>query len=159
MGKRGPPPTPKALLKLRGSWRGDLIDNTPDPSPGKPTRPAWLSGDAAKAWKRLVPVLDKAGMLSKVDGNALGRYCQLWARWRDAEDFIAKHGTTYPIRRSEKVTEFRPFPQVKIAATLADQLLRLEQHFGLTPSARTRLTSSDDRPKDDLEDFLSVKHG
>lgn len=79
-------------------------------------------------------------VLSRIDGNALARYCRLWSRWKKVEQFIDKHGDTYPIKDdSGKIKCLMPFPQVAIAHKLAGLLGRLEQEFGLTPSARSRI--------------------
>ena len=46
----------------------------------------------------------------------------------------------YPLRSDDgKVKCFMQWPQVAIAHKLAQQLTRLEQEFGMTPSARTRV--------------------
>ncbi len=80
-------------------------------------------------------------VLARIDGNALARYCQLWARWKKAELFVQKHGDTYPLKdESGRIKCLMPFPQVAIAHKLAAQLTRLEQEFGMTPSARTRIS-------------------
>jgi len=80
------------------------------------------------------------GVLTRIDGNALSRYCRLWARWRKAEAFIDQRGDMYPLKdESGKVRCFQQWPQVAIAGKLALQLTRLEQEFGMTPSARARI--------------------
>jgi len=80
-------------------------------------------------------------VLTRIDGNALARYCQLWARWKKAELFAQKHGEVYPLKDESGRTKcLMPFPQVAIANKLAAQLTRLEQEFGMTPSARTRIS-------------------
>ena len=38
-----------------------------------------------------------------------------------------------------RIRYFQQWPQVAIASKLAQQLTRLEQEFGMTPSARTRI--------------------
>jgi hypothetical protein len=40
------------------------------------------------------------GVLSRIDGNALARYCRLWSRWRKAEAFIDKNGKMYRSRKT-----------------------------------------------------------
>ena len=41
----------------------------------------------------------------KIDRGALARYCQLWARWRENEEFLKEHGQAYPVkdRRGEVI--------------------------------------------------------
>jgi len=80
-------------------------------------------------------------VLTRIDANALTRYCQLWARWKKAELFVQKHGDVYPLKDESGRTKcLMPFPQVAIANKLAAQLTGLEQEFGMTPSARTRIS-------------------
>ena len=142
MGRRGPPPTPTSLLKLRGSpLVSKRRDRTEAKGPaGKPTCPSWLDEDAKAAWRQIVPLLDAMGVLTRIDCNALSRYCRLWSRWRKAEAFIQEKGDMYPIKdESGRVKCFQQWPQVAIASKLSQQLTRLEQEFGMTPSARTRI--------------------
>ena len=142
MGKRGPRPTPTTILKLRGSSlatrkRAQSELQAPE---GTPDPPSWLADDARDMWDALVPMLTGMGVLARIDGNALSRYCRLWSRWRAAEAFIDKNGDAYPIRdESGQVRYLQQFPQVAIAHRLALQLTKLEQEFGMTPSARSRI--------------------
>ena len=142
MGRRGPAPTPTPILQLRGSRRvtkrrSELEAKGP---PGTPDCPDWLDADAKAKWFQLVPRLEQMGVLTLVDEGAVARYCHLWVRWRAAEDFIKKHGEMYPIKDDKGRTKcVQPWPQVATANKLAMQLTRLEQEFGLTPAARTRI--------------------
>ena len=146
--KRGPAPTPTEILKMRGSRRAERRKGEPKPDKGRPRCPSWLKGNAKTEWKRLVEMLDRMGILTKVDGNALSRYCRLWQRWRRAEDFIEEHGTQYPVKkvsgtgkeRKTEVVGFRMFPEAKLASVLSVELRRLECEFGLTPASRTRIS-------------------
>lgn len=84
------------------------------------------------------------GILTRVDGNALARYCRFWSRWRKAEDFITERGEMYPIKDDQgSVKCFQQWPQVAIAHKLSQQLTKLEQEFGMTPSARARIQLND----------------
>ncbi|MEK6676576.1 MAG: phage terminase small subunit P27 family [Planctomycetota bacterium] len=142
MGRRGPKPTPTSLLKLRGSKlvtanREAAEVNGPD---GTPDRPKWLDLDAKAKWDQLVPRLQMMRVLTLIDEDALARYCRLWSRWRKAEEFIERKGDMYPLRDDKANLKcFVQWPQVAIAHKLAQQLTRLEQEFGMTPSARTRI--------------------
>ena len=142
MGRRGPPPTPTESLKLRGSTlvtKRRRRNEAKGPS-GIPSCPDWLDGDGEAMWKTLVPQLEGMGVLTEIDRNALSRYCRLWSRWRNAESFIDQHGEMYPLKDdSGKVKYMQQWPQVAIANKLAQQLTRLEQEFGMTPSARSRI--------------------
>ncbi|MBI5863377.1 MAG: phage terminase small subunit P27 family [Planctomycetes bacterium] len=107
---------------------------------GTPACPEWLDADGRLRWAELVPQLEAMGVLTLVDQGAVARYCHLWARWRKAEEFIAQHGEMYPLKDDKGRTKcVQPWPQVATANKLALQLTRLEQEFGLTPAARTRI--------------------
>jgi P27 family predicted phage terminase small subunit len=145
MGRRGPAPTPTPILQLRGSTLAtQRRQNAEVQGPaGLPEPPDWLDADARSAWDHVVPMLVSMGVLTKIDGNALSRYCRLWSRWKNAEAFIDKHGMAYPLKGEDgKVKCLQQFPQVAIAGKLSQQLTRLEQEFGMTPSARARIPLS-----------------
>jgi P27 family predicted phage terminase small subunit len=140
MGRRGPVPLTKQMLQLRGSWRADRNDSEPQARPGRPGCPKWLDVEAKRVWRRVVPELEFMGVLAKVDRQALARYCQLWSRWKRAEEFLQKYGDTYPLKDEKGTVRcFMPWPQIAIASKLAAALGRLEQELGLTPAARTRI--------------------
>ncbi len=143
MGARGPAPTPTAVLKLRGSWLAKDRTGEPEPSHDRPRCPAWLDSCAKNLWRRLIPQLEAMGVLGTCDRNAVARYCLTFSKWRRAETFLMKHGDTATVRG-----ELKPYPQVKMAMALADQLLKLEREFGLTPSARARLAKPKDNPNE-----------
>lgn len=133
-------PTPTKILQLRGSWRAKTRPHEPQVKAERPTCPSWLSGEAKQVWRVIVPQLHAMGILTKVDGQALARYCALTVRWRHALQFVEAHGDTYPVRDANgQVVSLRPFPQTWLVQNVAKELLRLESHFGMTPSARTTL--------------------
>lgn len=150
MGSRGPKPTPTAILKKRGSWRADVNPDEPQVEPGEPPQPKWLSQGGKKAWTELVPLLLGAGVLTPADGHALARYCELRVRWESLNAHITQHGETYA-----SGDDVKSWPQVRHLATVTDQLLRLEQSFGLTPSARSRVNTTTTQKKSGKEDFFN----
>lgn len=142
MGLRGPKPTPTKILEARGSWRARLNRDEPVPEQGAPRCPSWLSKAGKAAWKTLVPELVRVGIFAKIDANAFSRYCDTFARWRIARDFLAEHGDCFPIKKKDKVVGMKVFPQARLYLALSAQLDRLEAQFGLNPSARSRIEAS-----------------
>lgn len=142
MGRRGPAQTPTAILAARGSWLAKTRQDEPIAA-GAPLRPAWLTGAAEiEAWNFVCPLIAGMNVAGAADTNAIARYCRLFARWRECEDFVTKHGMTDE--------NFKEYPQVGRAARLADQLLKLEQQFGMTPSARAAMAvRTDGKAKQD----------
>ena len=157
MGRRGPPPKPTRLKLLTGN-PGKRPINSREPQPLKvaPRCPQWLTAEARKVWRRMVPLLRGMGVLTAVDGDALTAYCQTHARWKAAEEFLAKHGEVYPIRDDAgRLKCMQQFPQVSIARNHLLILRAYQQEFGLTPAARTRIhVGLDDDEPSDFEEFL-----
>ena len=149
---------PTALKLLKGNpGKRPINDAEPKPSKKRPICPTWIDVDAKAMWKRLIPMLSDMGVLTEVDGNAVARYCQLWSRWKRAEQFIQKNGDVFPIKAEDgSIKYLQQFPQVGIANNLAAQLNRLETEFGLTPSSRSRIRieKGSDR-MDEFERFIN----
>jgi len=88
----------------------------------------------------MVPVLKEMRILTRVDRDALTAYCETFARWKAAQQFLDQHGEVYPIRdETGKIRYMQPFPQVFIARSHLQTLRSYQQEFGMTPSARTRV--------------------
>lgn len=142
MGRRGPRPQPTALKMLRGNPSHRPINGEePKPKSGIPRCPSWLDNYAKACWREIVPQLHDMQVLSLIDRQALANYCQVWSRWRKAEEFLQKHGDALPIKdESGNLKYLAQFPQVAIARNLLTILNRYQAEFGLTPSARTRIS-------------------
>ena len=66
---------------------------------------------------------------------AFAGYCQAYARWKEAEEFITQHGTIVKTPSGY----WQQVPQVSIAQTNLKIMLKFCEQFGLTPSARSRM--------------------
>lgn len=141
MGRRGPPPEPTQLKILKGNpGRRRLNQNEPQPEQSKPRCPIWLNIVAKRKWRSVVKQLDAMGVVTQVDGDALANYCQTWARWREMEEFIDKHGAVIPVTdEGGQLTKLQEVPQMARSCTLLLLLNRYQREFGLTPSARASL--------------------
>jgi P27 family predicted phage terminase small subunit len=157
MGRRGPRPTPTALLKARGTYRADRARKNEVKGPsGIPRCPAGLDKAAKKSWNHLIPMLMRMGVLSRADRNAIIRYCTDWSRWNRLQQFLAKNGECYPIKDGNgNIKSLAPFPHATTANKLSLLLTKFEQEFGMTPSARTRIECSGAEDEDEtIEEYL-----
>ena len=94
MAQRGRKPKPTALTVLEGNPGGrPLNPNEPKPAKKAPRCPSWLEDEAKKEWKRMGKTLEQMGLLTEMDMAAFAGYCQAYARWKEAEEFITQHGT------------------------------------------------------------------
>jgi len=130
-----PEPTGKRTPK-RPTRKAAAVPAAPESVPC----PDWLDGDAKKVWAQVIPLLEEMGVMTSADSNALARYCQLFARWKRAEQFIQQYGETYPVKSGNGTVKcFFQWPQVTIAQKLSITLTKLEHEFGLTPAVRMRI--------------------
>lgn len=169
MGQRGPKPLPANVLALRGSQKylhkreGESAAIQPEVAiPGCPPH---LLKEARKEWRRITPELEMLGIVSRIDRTALALYCQEYAWWvwhdtalqrdlRLAEERRAAFEAD-PTHAEQPWTGgdgfMLPTPNGGWAynphwvarnkhALLLDKFLA---SFGLSPSARGRVTASD----------------
>jgi P27 family predicted phage terminase small subunit len=151
---RGRKPKPTFLKLVQGNpGKRALNRDEPAAPPAIPKPPASLSRAAKREWKRSAQLLKDSGLLSHLDRNTFALYCQTWAQWIEAQEQIAQHGmlvrapSGYPMQS----------PYIGIANGLAKKLIQMSAEFGLTPSSRSRIRLTDDKPVDALEEFLA--HG
>lgn len=156
MATRGRKPTPTAIKELEGNpGKRPLNENEPQPKKKAPPCPNWLAPEAKKEWRRLSRQMESLGILTDVDQKAFASYCQAYARWREAEEFLEQHGT---IMRTPS-GYVQQMPQVSIAQTYNKIMLKLAAEFGLTPSSRSRIIAGDmdNGPVDEMEEILGGK--
>lgn len=140
--KRGPKPKPTIVRRLTGNPGGHpfnehepilppLDDDTPEP-------PELADNAVALAeWRRLLPILTRASVLTDGDRAVLVATCQQWARYllastkADAE-LVVKSQSGY----------LMPSPWLGIANKALGNCLRCWVELGLTPSARTRVATA-----------------
>lgn len=142
MAPKGRKPKPSALKLLEGNpGKRELNSLEPTPEKKAPKCPSWLDAEAKKEWRRLVKQLEDLGLLTQVDMAAFAGYCQAFARWKEAEEFISKHGTIVKTPSGY----WQQVPQVSIAQTYLKIMHKFCEQFGLTPSARSRIVADTGR--------------
>ncbi len=155
MATRGRKPKPTALKVLEGNpGTRPLNKNEPQPEKKAPRCPSWLEPEAKKEWKRMAKTLEAMGVLTQVDRTAFEGYCQAYARWKEAEEFLSKHGTIFKTPSGY----IQQVPQVSIAQTYLKVMKDFCSEFGLTPAARTRIqVSAEGADSDDpMEKLLKI---
>ena len=154
MAQRGRKPKPTALKELEGNpGKRQLNMNEPKPLAKAPACPKWLEPDAKKEWKRLSKKMEQLGILTEVDMAAFAGYCQAYARWKAAEEFISKHGSIVKTPSGY----WQQVPQVSIAQQYLKDMQKLAEQFGLTPASRSRIIADTTKTEyiDDMDKLLS----
>ena len=136
---RGRKPKPTALKKLEGNPGKRPLNELEPVPPTVPLRcPNYLLPEARKEWKRLAPILMSMGLLTAADAVPFAGYCQAYARWREAQDEITRHGSIY----KDDDGRIRPNPYIAIANQQMREIKSFAADFGLTPSNRTAMIAN-----------------
>jgi len=151
--KPGPKPQPTHLTLLKNNpGHRPINDKEPKPRPIAPKCPSWLHKYAKTEWRVRAKQLDALGLLTEIDGTAFAAYCQKYAEWREATEFLIAKGTVFPIRHPSPgldengkpilggIKYLQQVPQVAIASKALAHMRAFLQEFGMTPSARTGLS-------------------
>ena len=156
MATRGRKPKPTAMKELEGN-PGKHPLNTSEPKPNKkaPACPKWLEPEAKKEWRRLAKQMEAIGILTEVDMAAFAGYCQAYARWKGAEEFITRHGDM--VRTPNGYLQ--QVPQVSIAQTNLKIMLKFCEQFGLTPSARSRMIGEENGAETETDEMELLLRG
>jgi len=147
----GPPPKPTRLRLLQGNpGRRPLPKREPQPETGVPTRPGWLLPEAKREWSRIVPELDRLGLLAKIDRAMLSMWCQCWGLYVEAVKDIDENGISYMTDKGNEVQR----PSVGVMNKMIEKMTSLSARFGMTPSDRSRISVPKPEAKDEFADFL-----
>jgi len=138
---RGPAPTPKHILQLRGSKEAKYREELGEAVSAMPTPPEWLRPAAKEMFNLVCGYALGMGTLAKSDCEVIARYSAIWDRWREAEMQLAKDGCGYvEVLAPDGTLRFtRPSKWQYQANVCHEQLRQLETVLGLTPADRTRL--------------------
>ena len=166
MARPGPKPLPANVHMLRGNASkkplGAILDEF-RPEVEIPDFPSWIWPEAKKEWKRIATELERYGLISKLDRAALVLYCQAWAKMVWAERALTRAMKLAEDARAEaegKGLEYTGGDGLMVKTAngnftyshhwvvgkhAASEVKRYLDLFGLSPSARSRVTVSDNR--------------
>jgi P27 family predicted phage terminase small subunit len=150
MGRRGPAPKPSALRKLDGQ---PVVRGEAKPRPVRPVCPEYLDEIAQGEWERVVPELERIGLLSCVDGAALEGYCISYSLAVRAAKKLGK-GMTFKTQTGYMAQR----PEVAILNNALKQVRAFCAEFGLSPAGRARMAIPGEAEADDpMEKLLTKK--
>jgi len=156
---RGRIPKPTTQKKIEGN-PGKRCLNAKEPTPehGVPQMPFKLSKAETAHWKRLIPILQGARVLTVADGDILGGLCRAQALADAAAAEVAKHGVL--IRTVDSATHLpivRTNPAIRILSDALRHVRLFAADLGLSPASRSRVTtvSDNDNEENALERFIS----
>jgi P27 family predicted phage terminase small subunit len=137
---RGRKPQPAAVQKAKAPVRSRRASAPPAEAVQvgavHPTRK--LKPLAIEVWNALAPRLVAAKLLAELDAPAFTRYCQLTARYEEAERAIDDDGLVYWTESNHGKLK-RTNPAAMLSLRYSRELAHLEANFGLTPADRQRI--------------------
>jgi phage terminase small subunit len=102
----------------------------PRMEPGAPAMPEGMSDNGKREWFSLLPVLLDGNLVTPGDGMALAEMCELQARSAELR----------PLIDAVKSASSREWSRLlNKDLRIAGKLLRLWDHFGMSPLARARI--------------------
>lgn len=138
MARQGRPPKPTALKVIEGNPGKRSLRESPKPPPSRPRRPQWLVGYARAEWDRIIPELDRRGLLDVVDRNTIAGYCISVGQLKDAYQDLNRRGQLIPSARKDG--DLVKNPSNQLLRDALRQIANYSSMFGLSPSDRVRLT-------------------
>jgi P27 family predicted phage terminase small subunit len=153
---RGRKPVPEAAKRLAGNpGKRKIRPDLPAPA-GSPPMPKRLRAEpaAVEKWNELVPILLGLGTLTTADGEALATLCEVYAA---AQACLLELRAGGPVMHTD-LGGVKPNPAGPLYRGLVSLQASLMGEFGLTPTSRTRLGAKEEKPVDEVEDFLRI-HG
>ena len=153
MGSRGPKPLPANVHLLRGNPSkipvGQLLGGI-HPPVEIPRCPKHLQDEAKREWRRVAGELEGLGLISQLDRAALAGYCSAWAETVHCEIKIAELNAADPKGEAGLVgvtpsgyEQMSVWVQIRNRAY--DRMMKFASEFGMSPSARSRATASENR--------------
>ena len=141
-------PLPTNLKVLRGTAQPcRLNDKEPKPPPADISMPDGLSQKEQQHWQQVAGYLQEAGVLTVMDVQALKLYCRIYVKWQESIYKLDEYGPVIKTKAGNPSLS----PYFKISQKYLDQLLAILREFGMTPSSRTKIHASSDKPDDDYE--------
>ncbi len=143
---------PTAVLERRGSRRIGDRTSEPNPPPGDPGAPEWLSERAKEAWSYLAQRLVPLGLLTEIDVHAFAVLCESYADYVAAVELVRKEGR---MATSEKGSVYQ-HPAVGMMNKAAERLVKVGREFALTPAARAGMNVEKPDEGSGLEDKFKI---
>lgn len=127
---------------------GQLLDDVVRPDVAVPTCPAHLCAEARAEWKRITPHLKKLGLISHIDRAALTGYCQAWGDYVWAQGRIKELNGDDPSGERGRIWDTPSgYKQISVPLQISnralEQMAKFLAEFGMSPSARSRVTAGD----------------
>jgi P27 family predicted phage terminase small subunit len=121
--------------------------------------PTWLRDNVAKKeWKRLVEQFKLLGVISNLDLNNLGAYCNAYSSYLEATKELKGQALTIEYTNKGGATNIIENPLIKIQLKYSDEMKKYSSLLGLTVDSRLKMATLKltETKKDIVEDFGDI---
>ena len=152
MGKRGPKPTPTAILERRGSWRAN---HRPDVGmqeslPELPACPEWVSFRGRQVWHVIGPIVVHLGLLTKEYVPTLGLTVDALAVYVERSKEAAKTPFCYETENGPK-----EHPIHRAADRARAEMRKWIAIWGLSPADVADISRPAEKEVSALDQFMA----
>lgn len=130
---------PTALKVAKGTHR-PCRENPDEPMLNIeiPQAPKFLTKYAMEEWGEITQLLYDQGILALTDKTALAGYCQLYGRWRDAEEKLGEGDLTIETIQGNLIQN----PLLSISNSTYKLMQKALIEFGMTPAQRPKIVAN-----------------
>jgi P27 family predicted phage terminase small subunit len=140
---------PTHLKILRGNPGHQKLEPAREPRPAlapePPEAPDFLSPYAREEWRRVIGEAHRLRLVTALDVQIFGAYCDAYSRWRTAAETIAEMAERDPVMHGQIVKTqsggAAANPLMWICSSAAKSMLSFANELGLTPVARSRIAA------------------
>lgn len=141
-GSGGKNKTPTEIKLAQGNpGHREILEHEATPEAGDPEMPEYLNEEERAAWVRVVGVIRKNSVMTKVDGIAIAALCSslVLFEWMNAR-VQAADSRVLALADPDGLDDFAKM--VRIRGSALKELRSSWQEFGLSPSSRTGLPTA-----------------
>lgn len=154
----GPAKTPSHLALVKGNPSKRAI-NKSEPKPEKrvPPTPKHFTKQGKYWFKRIGEDLDRAGVLTTLDGKALEMLVEAYVDYRKTRDALASEGITKEIKTTTGDVRVKPSEFLGECREARKEIWRGLEQFGMTPASRSKINIATPDEDDLLAEFMKAR--
>lgn len=119
-----------------------------------PDCPVWLDDIARAEWERVIPELERMGVMTPVDSMLLASYCRAYSQWVKCELQVEADGLMIAGPQGNPVLH----PAARHAAKLLQEVRKAASEFGFSPASRSRVNAPPKLPEE-VSEFSKFQAG
>ena len=151
---KGRKPIPTEIKKQKGTFRKSRgVDEIKPELSLYPKPPEYLTEHGLEVWSLTVPFLTGLKILTQVDEQLLGAYCNEMGRYNEIAAKIKVNGILTKAPKNDYIMAHPLYARMKKSWKSATEIGVL---FGITPSARTRVQAGKENKKTKLNNILNA---